>query len=67
MLQSDRLLTSPAPPSWARVLDNVSPIPTRVTADQLQHNKKFTEINSPETELTSPQNMAVILVTTPGK
>lgn len=39
---------------------------TQVIADQLQHSKELIEMNSPETESTSPHNMEVNLVTTPA-
>ena len=39
---------------------------THVTADQLQHHEELVEMNAPETEATSPQNVEVTLVTTPA-
>lgn len=36
---------------------------THGTADQLQHHEELVEMNTPETEATSPQNVEVTLVT----
>lgn len=36
---------------------------THGTADQLQHHEELVEMNAPETEATSPQNVEVTLVT----
>lgn len=62
----EMLLESTAPPAWAEAWITLVSSPTHVPADQLRHNEELTEMNSPETESTSPQNMEVNFVTTPA-